>query len=255
MALDINEDPGTVLLVNKPLGLTSFDVTYKIKRLIHKRWRLHLPEALAKKKKVKVGHAGTLDPLATGLLIVCIGKQTKSIESFMGMPKEYTGTFILGATTPTYDRESACDKIYPTSHITEYLIREAAKSLTGDIEQLPPVFSAIKVDGRRAYKSARIGEEIELKPRKICIHSFDIEKIDGLVVHFRIACSKGTYIRAMARDFGAELNTGAFLGSLQRTKIGDYDLKNAYSLQEIAEYFGEKIEIKEGVKIRNFGFQ
>lgn len=255
MILDINEDPGTVLLVHKPIGLTSFDVTYKIKRLIHKRWRKHLPEALAKKKKVKVGHAGTLDPLASGLLIVCIGKETKNIERYMGLEKEYTGTFVLGASTPSFDREMPINQTYPIDHITLEGILEASKQLTGEIAQVPPVFSAIKVDGRRAYKSARAGEELALKTRQVSISEFEILKVDGPEVYFRIRCSKGTYIRSIARDFGVILGSGAFLGSLQRTEIGDYNLKNAFTLQEIAEYFGEKIEIKEAAKIRNYGNQ
>ncbi len=255
MILEINEDPGTVILVHKPLGLTSFDVTYKIKRFLQRRWRKVLPEAQAKKKKVKVGHAGTLDPLATGLLIVCVGKETKNIETYMGQDKTYTGTFVLGATTPSFDRETEVDQKYETAHITAEAIVEAAKALTGEIEQLPPAFSAIKIEGRRAYVHARAGEEPALKLRKVTIHAFEIVKVEGNVVHFEIKCSKGTYIRSIARDFGRILESGAYLGSLQRTKIGEYDLKSAFTLEEIADYFGEKVEIKEGVKIRNFGFQ
>lgn len=254
-SLEITEDPGTVLLVHKPLGLTSFDVTYHIKRLLQRRWRKFLPLDQAKKKKVKVGHAGTLDPLATGLLIVCIGKETKNIERYMGQDKTYTGTIILGETTPSCDRETLTDQKYPTEHITHEAIYATAKAMTGELEQFPPVFSAIKVDGKRAYESARAGEALELKGRQIKIHAFDIVKIEGMTVHFSIVCSKGTYIRSIARDFGQKLQSGAFLGSLQRTKIGDYSLENALTLEEIADYFGEKIEIKEGIKIRNFGSQ
>lgn len=245
MNLEITEDPGTVLLVNKPCEWTSFDVTNKIKRFLIRRWHKILPTEEAKKKKVKVGHAGTLDPLASGLLIVCIGKETKNIETYMGMPKTYTGTIVLGATTASLDAETPIEKEFPWQHLTLSDLHKAANSLTGELMQIPPVFSAIKVDGQRAYVAARSGEEIKLEPRRIEVFAFHLIEYNPPQVSFKITCSKGTYIRALARDFGTALGSGAYLGSLCRTDIGQFSLEKAYTLQEIADYFGEPLKYKD----------
>lgn len=212
------QDEGQILLINKPLRLTSFDVVYKVRK---------------KLKIQKIGHAGTLDPLATGLLIICVGKKTKQIESFMGFDKEYTGTFIMGQTTPSFDRETQVSEQKEISHITLEAIASAAKSLTGKIRQLPPLHSAVKIGGRRAYKFARRGKEIAVPPRDVEVKEFEITFIDFPKVHFRIVCSKGTYIRSIARDFGEALGVGAYLSELCRTRIGDYKLENAISIDEV----------------------
>jgi tRNA pseudouridine55 synthase len=195
---------GEVLLFDKPIGWTSFDVVNKVRYLI----RSHLGI-----KKIKVGHAGTLDPLATGLLILCTGKFTKRIQEFQDQDKEYTGTFFLGATTPSFDKETEIDKTYNISHITDDKILNAAKQLTGDIEQIPPLFSAIKIKGKRAYDYARKNKDVKLNPRKVSINEFEITGIDLPKIYFRVSCSKGTYIRSLARDFGEALNAGAYLTS------------------------------------------
>lgn len=223
---------GEVLLIDKPLGWTSFQAVNKLKHAI-KNHPSFIHEGT--KVKPKIGHAGTLDPLATGLLIVCTGKKTKEIDSFMGLTKEYTGTFFIGATTPCYDLEKEIDQTYPTEHITKDMILAAAKSFVGPQEQIPPIFSAIQVNGKRAYALARAGEEVELKARPIEILEFEITDIQMPVVSFRIVCSKGTYIRSIARDFGLALNSGAHLTSLRRTKIGDYDVKDAISPEEFVK--------------------
>lgn len=210
--------PGEILLINKPYEWTSFDVVNKL------RYKLKIK---------KVGHAGTLDPLATGLLIVCTGKMTKQIESLMGMEKEYTGAFHLGQTTPSFDRETAVDATYPTDHLTDELIRDTTQQFIGAIEQIPPAHSAIKVKGKRAYEMARQGEEVILKPRTIEIREFEITDIALPLVHFRVVCSKGTYIRSLARDFGEALNTGAFLAALCRTRIGTFALKDAQEIEDV----------------------
>ncbi len=220
---------GEVLLIDKPLGWSSFQAVNKIKHGI-KNHPSFIHEGT--KVKPKIGHAGTLDPLATGLLIICTGKKTKSIDSFMGLTKEYTGTFFIGATTPCFDLEKEIDHTFPTEHITNQLILEAAKTFVGAQEQIPPIFSAIQINGKRAYKLARAGEEVELKPRQIEILEFEITNIEMPCVSFRIVCSKGTYIRSIARDFGLALNSGAHLTALRRTKIGEYDVKNAVSPEE-----------------------
>jgi tRNA pseudouridine55 synthase len=180
-------------------------------------------------KKFKIGHAGTLDPLATGLLIVCTGKFTKKITEIQGQAKEYTGTFTVGATTPSYDLETEINETFPTEHITEALIRETTKQFVGEIDQKPPVFSAIKKDGIRLYEHARAGEEVEILSRKITIHEFEITRIALPEVNFRVKCSKGTYIRSLAYDFGMALNSGGYLSALRRTKIGDYSVENGIS--------------------------
>ncbi|WP_040280468.1 tRNA pseudouridine(55) synthase TruB [Psychroserpens damuponensis] len=214
---------GQVLLIDKPLTWTSFQAVNKL------RWEIRQAYNI---KKIKVGHAGTLDPLATGLLIICTGKMTKQINTFQGQDKEYTGTFVLGSTTPSYDLESEIDQRFPTEHISEENIHNATQSFIGEIDQFPPVFSALKKDGKRLYEYARAGEEVEIKSRQVRISTFEITKIDGLNIDFRVVCSKGTYIRSLAHDFGKALNSGAHLSVLRRTKIGDYDVANAVSPED-----------------------
>ena len=210
---------GQILLIDKPLHWTSFQAVNKMKyALINK---VGLP------KKFKIGHAGTLDPLASGLLLVCTGKFTKRITELQGQAKEYTGTFFIGATTPSYDLETEIDATFPTSHITESLIDETVKQFLGVIDQKPPVFSAIKKDGVRLYEHARAGETVEIASRKTTIHEFEITKVALPEIDFRVVCSKGTYIRSLAYDFGKALNSGSHLIALRRTKIGDYAVKNA----------------------------
>jgi tRNA pseudouridine55 synthase len=220
---------GEVLLINKPLTWTSFQAVNKMKYLIK-----HHPSLVLDGKRVqpKIGHAGTLDPLATGLLIVCTGKQTKNIEKYQAQEKEYTGTFYIGATTPCYDLEKEIDAHYPTDHITDDLIRETTKQFTGKIQQTPPLYSAIKIDGKRAYDIARAGQTAEIKSKEIEITVFEITRIALPEVDFRVVCSKGTYIRSLARDFGLALNSGAHLTALCRTRIGDYKLSDAMSIEE-----------------------
>ncbi|MDZ4663959.1 MAG: tRNA pseudouridine(55) synthase TruB [Bacteroidota bacterium] len=220
---------GEVLLIDKPLGWSSFQAVNKLKHGI-KNHPSFIHEG--NKVKPKIGHAGTLDPLATGLLIVCTGKKTKSIDSFMGLTKEYAGTFFIGATTPCYDLEKEIDKTFPTEHITKELILETAKTFLGKQDQVPPLFSAVMVNGKRAYEHARAGDEIELKPKSIELFEFEITDIQMPIISFRIVCSKGTYIRSVARDLGLALNSGAHLTSLRRTKIGTYDVKDAVSPEE-----------------------
>ena len=210
---------GQVLLIDKPLKWSSFQAVNKLKyALINK---VGLP------KKFKIGHAGTLDPLASGLLIVCTGKFTKSISEIQGQAKEYTGTIYVGATTPSYDLETEVDAVFPTTHIDEALIHETVKQFIGEIDQKPPVFSAIKKDGKRLYEHARAGEEVVIESRKTTIYEFEITRIALPEIDFRVTCSKGTYIRSLAFDFGQALQSGAHLTALRRTKIGDYDVRNA----------------------------
>jgi tRNA pseudouridine55 synthase len=211
---------GKVLLIDKPLTWSSFQAVNKVKWALKKHLGL---------KKLKVGHAGTLDPLATGLLIICTGKFTKRISELQGMEKEYTGTFMLGGTTPSYDLETEVDQTFPTDHITEDLINETLKQFIGEIDQKPPVFSAIKKDGKRLYEHARKGEEVEIASRKTTIYEFELTRIALPEIDFRVVCSKGTYIRSLAFDFGAALNSGAHLTALRRTKIGEFDVKDAIS--------------------------
>ena len=212
------------MLINKPLHWTSFDAVRKIRNLIRVK---------------KVGHAGTLDPLATGLLIICTGKFTKKINEYMAREKEYTGSFTLGATTPTYDLESEPGNFKPVENINEAAITKAAIQLTGEIMQVPPAHSAIKVEGKRVYELARKGKEVKLEPRKITISEFDITKIEMPVVYFRVVCSTGTYIRSLANDFGELLGCGAYLSSLCRTRIGEYDLAGAMSIEDFAVSVGK----------------
>lgn len=218
---------GKMLLINKPLTWSSFQVVNKL--------RYTLVKSLGLPKRFKVGHAGTLDPLATGLLIICTGKLTKQIDTFQAEDKEYTGTITLGATTPTYDLESEPDQIFDISHIDEKQILDVATTFLGEQQQYPPAHSAIKVDGERVYEKARRGEHVELKSRTITIHSFDIEKIAFPDIHFRIRCSKGTYIRSIAHDFGKRLGSGSHLSSLCRTKSGNFDVADAWELPELIE--------------------
>ncbi len=209
---------GQVLLIDKPLTWTSFQVVNKLRWHIRKTFDI---------KKIKVGHAGTLDPLATGLLIICTGKFTKKINEYQAQTKEYIGTITLGATTPSYDLETEIDKTFPTNHLTNDLIIAATKQFTGEISQKPPIFSAIRKEGKRLYELARAGETPEIKSRKVTIYEFEITKIDLPEVEFRVVCSKGTYIRSLAYDFGLALNTGGHLTKLRRTKIGDFSVDNA----------------------------
>ena len=213
---------GQILLINKPLGWTSFDVVKKIKNLIRTKYSL---------KKIKVGHAGTLDPLATGLLIVCTGKFTKLISKIQGQEKTYTGTITLGGTTPSYDLETEVDNNYETAHITEELIKESTTQFIGEIDQKPPIFSALKKGGERLYEKARRGETIEIESRKVTVREFTITSIENLEVNFEIKCSKGTYIRSIAHDFGAALNSGGHLSKLCRTSIGEYQISEAIDVE------------------------
>lgn len=192
----------------------------------------------AEKPKIKVGHAGTLDPLATGLLIICTGKETKNIDTYQAQEKEYTGTFMLGSTTPCFDLEKEIDFRFPTEHITKSLVLEAALSFIGLQEQVPPIFSALKIGGKRAYKLARAGKEPEIKPRQITVSEFEITRVALPEVDFRIVCTKGTYIRSLARDFGLALNSGAHLIALCRTRIGAYSLNDALSIEGFEEQLG-----------------
>ena len=210
---------GQILLIDKPLKWSSFQAVNKLKYLLINK--VGLP------KKFKIGHAGTLDPLATGLLLICTGKFTKRITELQGQAKEYTGTFYIGATTPSYDLETEIEETYSTSHIDEALIHETVKQFLGEIDQKPPIFSAIKKDGVRLYEHARAGETIEIESRKTTIHEFEITRIALPEIDFRIVCSKGTYIRSIAYDFGKAIHSGSHLTVLRRTKIGDYDVKDA----------------------------
>ena len=209
---------GQLILIDKPLEWSSFQAVNAVKWAIRKRYEL---------KKIKVGHAGTLDPLASGLLLICAGKFTKRIHEFQGMPKEYEGTITLGSSTPSYDLETEVDNVYPTDHITHELIHKTKALFLGQIAQKPPVFSALKKDGKRMYEYAREGKELEIKARIVEILEFEILDINLPELQFRIQCSKGTYIRSIAHDFGKALDSGGHLSSLRRTKIGDYNVNNA----------------------------
>lgn len=216
--MEMNDfDTGKVLLFDKPYRWTSFDVVKKIRHATRAK---------------KVGHAGTLDPLATGLLILCTGKFTKQIDHYQAQEKEYTGTFFLGATTPSYDLETATDKTFEIDTLSEEKIKEAVKLFTGEISQSPPLHSAININGERAYEKARRGEKMVVSARTVKIHLFEITKIELPEVHFRIICSKGTYIRSLANDFGKALDNGAYLSSLCRTRIGNFSLKDALNVVE-----------------------
>ena len=212
---------GQVILIDKPLTWSSFQAVNKLKYILKRKYNLP--------KKFKIGHAGTLDPLATGLLIICTGKFTKKITEIQAQAKEYTGTITVGATTPSYDLETEVDATFPTEHITEALILETTKQFLGEIDQKPPVFSAIKKDGKRLYEHARAGEEVEIAFRKTTIYEFEITRITLPEIDFRVTCSKGTYIRSLAFDFGKALQSGGYLSALRRTKIGDYSVNDGVS--------------------------
>lgn len=217
---------GEILLVDKPLGWTSFDVVNKIRSTIKQTLDI---------KKIKVGHAGTLDPLATGLLIICTGKFTKKIDSFQGQDKIYVGSMYLGATTPSFDKETEVNQTFNTASITKQQLTKTVVQFIGKIEQTPPIYSAVKVDGKRAFNYARKDKEVKLKSRQVTIHQFDLLNFDLPEIDFLVNCSKGTYIRSLVNDFGAALNNGAYMSSLRRTAIGEYSVNNAYSVDEITE--------------------
>ncbi len=223
---------GELLLVNKPYQWTSFDVVGKLRNSF-------------KPLKLKVGHAGTLDPLATGLLIICTGKMTKQIDTFQAEEKEYTGTMILGATTPSYDMETAPDQQFDISSIADEQIKGACKQFTGDIQQYPPAHSAIKIDGERLYEKARRGEEVELRLRNVTITQFEITRIALPEVDFKVVCSKGTYIRSLVNDFGKALNNGAYLSKLTRTRSGNYKIEDAWEVMDLVDVIkGQKVIIE-----------
>jgi len=227
---------GGILLIDKPLDWTSFDVVNKVRRSLLRKFN----------KKLKVGHAGTLDPLATGLLIICTGAFTKRINEVQDQEKEYTGVFVLGATRPSFDKETEIDATYPTEHITEELIQQVAKTFVGEIEQVPPAHSAIKVDGKRAYESARKGVDVKMSPRIVSIKEMEVKLLDATHMHFRVVCSKGTYIRSLARDFGLALKSGAYLDSLVRTRIGDFRLTQAMTMDEVYSL----LAVEEGTQLQ-----
>jgi len=214
--MEMNQD--RIILIDKPLQWTSFDVVNKLRKKLQIR---------------KIGHAGTLDPLATGLLILCTGKMTKRVDEFQAQEKEYTGNFIIGQTTPSHDLETPVTEAKDISLISEEIILAAARKFTGVIQQIPPIHSAVKVDGKRAYKLARKGKEPALNPREVTVTQFEITEVNLPVVSFRIICSKGTYIRSLARDFGNELGVGAYLSKLCRTRIGEFYLKDALTMEDV----------------------
>ena len=218
-----NFPEGEILLIDKPAGWTSFDAVNKIRYMFNRHLGI---------KKIKVGHTGTLDPLATGLLLIFVGKATKQISGFIGLNKEYTGIFYIGSTTPSYDLETEVDQKFDTDHIKEEDICEAAKTFLGPIMQTPPAYSAIKVDGTRAYRLAREKEKVEIPPREINIYEFEITEPGIPETSFRVLCSKGTYVRTLANDFGKVLNSGAYLKFLRRTRIGEYNVEDAMSIVE-----------------------
>jgi len=222
---------GKLLLINKPIGWTSFQVVNKL------RWHI---KNLSGIKKIKVGHAGTLDPLATGLLLICTGKKTKSISTLQETEKEYKGTFFIGATTPSYDLETSVDETFDTKLVTEEIILNATAQFTGEILQYPPVFSALKKNGKRLYEYARAGENPEITPRTVIVHEFKITKINLPKVDFLVRCSKGTYIRSLVYDFGKSLSNGAHLTSLKRTRVGNYKIENAFSMESVINPASEK---------------
>ncbi|NND51217.1 MAG: tRNA pseudouridine(55) synthase TruB [Flavobacteriaceae bacterium] len=232
MTLDSFLD-GQVILIDKPLNWTSFQVVNKLRWAIRSAYKI---------KKIKVGHAGTLDPLASGLLIICTGKMTKQIDTFQAQEKTYKGTITLGSTTPSFDLETDIDHYFPTDHITEDLIRNTALQFIGEIEQYPPVFSAIKKDGKRLYEFARSGEKVDIKPRTITISEFEISTIADLQVGFKVVCSKGTYIRSLAHDYGKALNSGGHLSELRRTKIGAFDVKDALTIENFLEKLDSEVK-------------
>ena len=224
---------GEVIAVNKPLLITSFQAVSKVKWAAKKYLSYHPEFVKDKEAKLKVGHAGTLDPLASGVLLICTGKKTKLISELQNTDKEYTGTFFIGATTPCFDREREIDATFPIDHIDEELIISTSKKFIGTIEQQPPAFSAVKVKGERAYELARKGKTVEISSKLITIKEFEITKTALPLIEFRVVCSKGTYIRSLARDFGKALNSGAYLHALCRTRVGEYALEKAWNLDEL----------------------
>lgn len=229
---------GEILFFNKPLRWTSFDLVNKFRYKLSRKLKV---------KKIKVGHAGTLDPLATGVMIICTGKATKRIDEFQYQTKEYVATLKLGETTPSFDLEKEVDAVYPTEHITRQAVEKVLRSFVGTIQQVPPVFSACKVDGKRAYERARKGEEVELKSKTLVIDELELLECNLPVIKIRVVCSKGTYIRALARDIGVALNSGAHLTALERTRIGDVTLAMCMSPEEIDDFLEKNavIEVKE----------
>lgn len=217
---------GELLLIDKPLEWTSFQVVNKIRWALKRKFNI---------KKLKVGHAGTLDPLATGLLIICTGKMTKKISEFQDLDKTYIGTITLGATTPSFDLETPINKRFPLKHLNKEKIIEAKKNFIGTINQYPPIFSAIKKKGKRLYEFARIGKKIDIQSRKVVIHNLEFSKINLPDLNFKLKCSKGTYIRSLANDFGKSIDSGGYLSSLRRTAIGSFKIKNSIQLQEFIE--------------------
>lgn len=217
---------GAVLCIDKPLGWTSFDAVKRVRGALTRRLGV---------RRLKVGHAGTLDPLATGVMIVCTGRATKRIEELQAGEKEYVATMALGATTPSFDLETEVDATYPTAHITREAVERVLSSFTGHIQQVPPAFSACKVDGKRAYKSARAGQEVELKPRALFIAELELLEYSPESITVRVVCSKGTYIRALARDIGVALGSGAHLTALRRTRVGDISIADCVSVQQAAD--------------------
>ncbi len=224
---------GQVLLIDKPLHWSSFQAVNKLKYLLINK--VGLP------KKFKIGHAGTLDPLASGLLLICTGKFTKRIAELQGQAKEYTGTFYIGATTPSYDLETEIDQTYATSHVNDTLIYQTVKQFMGEIDQKPPIYSAIKKDGVRLYEHARAGETVEIASRKTTIHEFEITRISLPEIDFRVVCSKGTYIRSLAFDFGKAMESGSHLTALRRTKIGSYDVEKAFRILDFENSFNKPL--------------
>lgn len=228
----MNFKEGATILVDKPYGWTSFDVVNKI------RWNLKRKLGV---KKIKVGHAGTLDPLATGLLVICVGKHTKLIESLTGAPKTYTGTFLLGKTTPSFDLETQYNEEFPTDHISSDLIERARESFIGIQMQTPPIFSAKQIDGKRAYDFARAGKEVVMKQAQIEISHFELNSVRFPEIDFKISCSKGTYIRSIANDFGQKLNSGATLIALRRETSGDFHIKDSKKVEEWIDFINDSI--------------
>jgi tRNA pseudouridine55 synthase len=217
---------GALFLIDKPQGWTSFDVVNKL------RWKIRKHLGV---KKFKVGHAGTLDPMATGLLNLCVGKWTKRLQELEGLDKSYTGTIRLGQTTPSYDAETEVDEHYPTDHLDLEKLQQATERFIGDIQQLPPMFSAIKVDGQPLYKRARRGESIEVKPRAVSVQQFELENFTGTTVDFTISCGKGTYVRSLAHDLAQEVGSGGHLVALRRTRVGPYHIEDAWQLEELLD--------------------
>ncbi len=222
-----NFTAGATLLVDKPQGWTSFDVVNKIRYKLKRKLKV---------KKIKVGHSGTLDPMATGLLIICTGKATKQLAEYQGLTKCYTGTLHLGAATPSYDAETEVEEVFPVHHITPEMLETARRRFLGDIEQVPPVFSAIKVDGQPLYKKARKGESVQIDPRRVHIYDFRFTRIALPEVDFVVKCSKGTYIRSLAHDLGKALDSGAYLTALRRTRVGDFRIEDAWTVDELVAY-------------------